>query len=46
LSRVEKNTIIRQIAQYNKPVVDTKIDFTKILLGVGLIIVSIVAAAT
>lgn len=44
LARVEKNTIIRQIAQYTKPYDETKLDWQKIALLAGLIIVAIVAA--
>lgn len=46
LARVEKNTIIRQIAQYKKPIDDFKTDWQKIALLGALVVVSIVAAAT
>ncbi|MED2258282.1 hypothetical protein ABEO98_21630 [Brevibacillus parabrevis] len=46
LARVEKNTIIRQIAQYNKPMTDLKTDWTKLALLGALVLVSIIAAAT
>jgi hypothetical protein len=46
LARVERNTIIRQIAQYNKPTDDLRTDWQKVALLAALVIVSIVAAAT
>lgn len=46
LARVEKNTIIRQIAQYKKPIDEFKTDWQKIALLGALVIVAIVAAAT
>ncbi len=46
LRRVEMNTIVRQITQYKKPDESEKrIDWLKIGMLIGLIIVAIVAAA-
>lgn len=46
LARVERNTVIRQIAQYKKPLEDLKTDWQKIALLGALVIVSVIAAAT
>jgi len=47
LAAVERNTIIRQIAQYKKPLDEMqKPDMTKFILIGALVLVSIVAAAT
>lgn len=47
LAQVEKNTIIRQIAQYKKPIEELgKTDWTKMFLIGGIILMGIVAAAT
>jgi len=46
LARVEKNTIIRQIAQYQKPIDEHKTDFGKIALVAALVIVSIIGIVT
>ncbi|MCM3593648.1 hypothetical protein M4D58_23790 [Brevibacillus borstelensis] len=46
LARVERNTIIRQIAQYKRPFEEeSKMDWQKIALLAALVIVAIVAAA-
>jgi len=42
LARVERNTIIRQIAQYQKPIDEKKMDFTKIGLFAALVLVAII----
>lgn len=47
LARLERNTIIRQIAQYRNPVEDHKgLDIKNIIIMAGLILVAIVAIAT
>lgn len=46
LARIERSTIIRQLAQYNKPREEIKgINWMNIALIAGLVIVAIVAAA-
>jgi len=46
LAKVERNAIIRQIAQYKKPLEETKTDWVKYGLLAALALVSIIAAAT
>lgn len=46
LARVERNTIIRQIAQYKKPIDEIRTDWMKIALLAAVVLVAIVAAAT
>lgn len=46
LARVERNTIIRQIAQYDRPMEDTRTDWMKIFLVAALVLVAAIAAAS
>ncbi len=46
LARVERNTIIRQIAQYQKPIEEHKPDLAKMGLFIALVLVSIIGIVT